>query len=162
MAIDSKQKLFKRRVLRRKDAKRLKVEASSLIMTERYRTVGQAIIEDGSMVYLFDNEVFLARREGILFPTLNNPNIEDLPSVTVDMGAVPYICNGADVMAPGIVDVKDGFEKDDLLIIRDVQHRKALAVGKTLVSSEDMREIEKGKVIINLHHVGDRLWSAII
>jgi PUA-domain protein len=158
---DSRQKLFKRRVLRRKDAKSLKDEASAFLGAEKYRTVSRAEIEDGSKVYLFDGEVFLARRDGVLFPTLKNPYLDDMPSVTVDMGAIPYVCNGADVMAPGIVDVDDGFGKDDLLVIRDIRHGKALAVGVALASSVDMKEMKKGKAIVNLHHVGDRLWSAI-
>lgn len=161
MATDSRQKLFKRRVLRRKDANSLKEEASAFLETEKYRTVGQAEIEGGSKVYLFDGEALLARKDGVLFPTLMNPNLEDLPSVTVDMGAVPYVCNGADVMAPGIVEVKDTFVSDDLLVIRDVQYGKALAVGMALVSSEDMKDMRKGKAINNLHHVGDKLWNAI-
>ena len=161
MAADSKQKLFKRSVLRRKDANSLKEEASAFLGTEKYRTVGQAEIEDGSKVYLFDGEALIARKDGVLFPTLMNPNLENFPSVTVDMGAVPYVCNGADVMAPGIVDVKDAFVGDDLLVIRDVKHGKALAVGVALISSEGMKEMRKGKAIHNLHHVGDKLWNAI-
>jgi PUA domain protein len=161
MATDSRQKLFKRRVLRRKDANSLKEEASAFLGAEKYRTVSRAEIEGGTKVYLFDVDVLLARKDGVLFPTLMNPNLENLPSVTVDMGAVPYVCNGADVMAPGIVEVNDTFLSDDLLVIRDVQHGKALAVGMALVSSKCLKEMRKGKAIINLHHVGDKLWNAI-
>ncbi len=130
-------------------------------MTGKYRTISQAELEDGSMIYLFDGEMLLTRRDGILLPTLKNPNLERFPSVIVDMGAIPYVCNGADVMAPGIVEIRGKFEKDALLIIRDVQHGKALGVGLALDSSEDMKEMKRGKAVVNLHHVGDKLWEAI-
>lgn len=161
MGADIKRKLFKRRMLRRKDAKKLKEEASAILKVEKYQNIGQAEIEDGKLVYLFDGEVFAARNGGNLYPTLKNPDIDDLPSVIVDMGAIPYVCNGADVMAPGIIEVKDDFKNGELIIIRDIQHRKAIAVGLAQYSSEEMRVMIKGKVIINLHYVGDGLWEAI-
>ena len=161
MSPDNKPLLFKRRVLRRKDANRLKKEASRLFVIGKYRTISQAELEDGSMIYLFDGEILLTRNDGILLPTLKNPNLERFPTVIVDMGAIPYICNGADLMAPGIVGVRGEFEKDALLIIRDVQYGKALSVGLALVSSESMKEMKRGKTVVNLHHVGDKLWDAI-
>ena len=161
MPSDKKPLLFKRRVLRRKDANRLKEEALRLFVTGKYRTISQAELEDGSMIYLFDGEMLLARRDGILLPTLKNPNLGRFSSVIVDMGAIPYVCNGADVMAPGIVEIRGEFEKDALLIIRDVQHGKALGVGMALESSEGMKGMKRGKAVVNLHHVGDKLWEAI-
>jgi len=161
MPSDKKPLLFKRRVLRRKDANILKEEALRLFVTGKYRTISQAELEDGSKIYLFDGEMLLARRDGILLPTLKNPNLERFPSVMVDMGAIPYVCNGADVMAPGIVEIRGEFEKDALLIIRDIQHGKALGVGIALDSSEGMKEMKRGKAVVNLHHVGDKLWEAI-
>jgi len=161
MPSDKKPLLFKRRVLRRKDANSLKEEALRFFVTGKYRTISQAELEDGSMIYLFDGEMLLTRRDGILLPTLKNPNLERFSSVIVDMGAIPYVCNGADVMAPGIVEIRGEFEKDTLLIIRDVQHGKALGVGMALDSSEGMKEMKKGKAVVNLHHVGDKLWEAI-
>jgi PUA domain protein len=75
------------------------------------------------------------------------------------MGAVPYVCNGADVMAPGIKDM-DQFDAGDLVVVRDVAHGKALAVGKALKSSSDIEKNRKGRAIENLHYVGDSLWKA--
>jgi PUA domain protein len=161
MPSNKKPKIFKRRVLRRKDANSLKEEASSLFVTGKHRTISRAELEDGSVVYLFDGEILLTKRDGVLLPTLKNLNLEKFPSVNVDMGAIPYVCNGADVMAPGIVEIRGEFEKDDLLIIRDVQHGKALGVGLALVSSGGMKEMKRGKAVVNLHHVGDKLWDAI-
>jgi PUA domain protein len=154
-------KLLKRKVLGRKDVRRLKEEAGSLLGSVDTNAVSQATLEDGSTVYIFFKEAILARKKDILFPTLINSAIDDLPSALVDMGAIPYVCNGADVMAPGIMDIEGGFEKDGLLVIRDVKHRKALGIGAALYSSEEMKGLKKGKAILNLHYVGDKIWASI-
>lgn len=147
--------------MRRKDARRFKEEAGVLLGTAAFKTVVQAEVEDGTLVYILDGEVRFARRDNTLFPTLVDPGIEELPSVVVDMGAVPFVCNGADVMAPGVVEVMGEFDAGELVIIRDVRHRKALAVCLTLLSSGEMRSVKKGKVLRNLHCVGDRLWNVL-
>lgn len=154
-------KLLKRKVLGRKDVRSLKEEAGSLLGSVDTNAVSQATLEDGSTVYIFFKEAILARKKGILFPTLINSAIDDLPSALVDMGAIPYVCNGADVMAPGIMGIEGGFEKDGLLVIRDVKHRKALGIGAALYSSEEMKGLKKGKAILNLHYVGDKIWASI-
>jgi PUA-domain protein len=147
--------------MRRKDMRKLKEESKALLGMGEHKRVEQAETEDGTVVYLLDGVISLARRDDILFPTLVNPIIRELPSVVVDMGAVPYVCNGADVMAPGIVEVKGKIEEGELVVIKDIRHGKALAVGMTLFSSEEIREMNKGKVIKNLHNVGDRIWKTV-
>jgi len=154
-------KLLKRKVLGRKDVRRLKGEAGSLLGSVDTNAVSQATLEDGSTIYIFFKEAILARKKDFLIPTLINPAIDDLPSALVDMGAIPYVCNGADVMAPGIMGIEGGFERDGLLVIRDVKHRKALGIGAALYSSEEMKGLKKGKAILNLHHVGDTIWASI-
>jgi PUA-domain protein len=79
--------------------------------------------------------------------------------VTVDMGAVPYVTNGADVMCPGIVEVDPEVREGDLVWIRDVTHRRPLAIGRALVPAEVMAAKAPGKAIKNLQYVGDRIWK---
>lgn len=81
-----------------------------------------------------------------------------LPKVTVDMGAVKFVVSGADIMRPGIVDVEE-FEKDAVVSIIDENNKKPLAVGKALLSSEEMQSQEKGKSVKNIHYVGDYIWN---
>ena len=144
--------------MRRKDVRRLKDEAGGLLRDET-NSIVQAETEDGLTVFIIDGDVKLARRDETLFPTLLNESVEELPSVLVDMGAIPYVCNGADVMSPGIVGIDGEFGEGDLIIVRDERHRKSLAVGVALVKSRDMREMPKGKAIKNIHYVGDKLWK---
>lgn len=79
--------------------------------------------------------------------------------VVIDMGAVGFITKGADVMAPGIIDVDEAIQKDDLVWICDEKHRKPLAIGVALMSGEEMKTKKQGKAIKTLHYVGDRLWT---
>ncbi|MFB0557591.1 MAG: PUA domain-containing protein [Candidatus Bathyarchaeia archaeon] len=161
MGEKSRPKLSKRRVLGRKDADRIREEAESFLETVDFKTMSRAELEDGTVVYLFDGSIRLALKDGFLFPVLTNPGIVNLPSVVVDMGAIPYVCNGADVMAPGIEEIRGEFEEGDFVVIRDVSYGKALSVGSSLESSEEMRRMRKGKAVKNLHYVGDRLWKAL-
>jgi len=80
--------------------------------------------------------------------------------VTVDMGAVPYVRNGADIMAPGIVDADAGIKEGDMVWIRDIKNLVPLAVGVSAVSGEELRKGGKGKVIRTIHNVGDKLWKS--
>ncbi len=78
--------------------------------------------------------------------------------VTVDMGAVPFVYNGADVMAPGIVDADPGIRPGDLVWVRDEKNRRPLAVGRAVMDGPTMAREERGKALESLHHVGDDLW----
>lgn len=79
--------------------------------------------------------------------------------VIVDMGAVKFVTNGADVMAPGIVDADEKILKGEIVWVCDVNNKKPLAVGEALVSSEEMKKSQKGKAIRTIHWVGDELWE---
>jgi PUA domain protein len=96
--------------------------------------------------------------ENGLYPYLGSKYVDSMPKVVVDMGAIRFVCNGADVMAPGITEMSD-FKEGDLVVIRDVTHGKALAIGVANKSSADIQVSKKGKVIRNIHYVGDKLWT---
>jgi len=152
--------LRRRRVMRRKDTREL-IEMSGILLEGAKNKVVEQAELDGIFVFLIEGIPVLARDGNILYPTLYNPHLNKLSSVVVDMGAIPYVCNGADVMVPGIVEVLGEFKEGDLIVVRDVRHMKALAVGRALTSSDGIGEMKKGKGIENLHYVGDRLWHAM-
>ena len=72
------------------------------------------------------------------------------------MGAVPFVCKGANVMAPGIRKVEGEFVKGDLVVIVDEKHGKALALGESMLDAAILRETKKGPVIKSLHYVSDK------
>ncbi|NNM02297.1 MAG: RNA-binding protein [Nitrosopumilus sp.] len=84
--------------------------------------------------------------------------LERFPSVMVDMGAVKFMCKGANVMRPGIKKFTE-FEKDQLVCIIEESQHKFLAVGKAMVSSSELEKMEKGEVIKNIHYISDKFWE---
>ena len=84
--------------------------------------------------------------------------LEKFPTVTVDMGAVKFMCKGANLMRPGIKKFTE-FEKDKIVCIVEESQHKFLAVGKSLVSSSELETMEKGEIIRNMHYISDRFWE---
>lgn len=84
--------------------------------------------------------------------------LEKFPYVMVDMGAVKFMCKGANVMRPGIKKFSE-FKKNSIVCVIEESHHKFLAVGKALVSSEEMTNMEKGEIVKNLHYVSDKFWD---
>ena len=145
--------------MKRKAAKRLLAELSITFGALQAGKVETARFEDKEL-YLFDESIEFVKDENGLYPFLGGSYLDRLPKVVVDMGAIRFVCNGADVMAPGIAEM-DSFESGALVVIRDVTHGKALAIGISNKSSVDIEMSKKGKVIKNLHYVGDKLWGAV-
>lgn len=95
----------------------------------------------------------------LFIPFLTSVKIlEKFPSVIVDKGAVKAICNGADIMKPGISSFTS-FSKGDIVSVVMESQNKFLVVGRSLIDSKDMSTIEKGKVIENLHYISDEFWE---
>ena len=102
----------------------------------------------------------LVHAGGEYLPLLSRRDLLDrFPSVTVDMGAVRFVCKGANVMRPGITS-HDSFEKGQVVCVREERHGKHLAVGTALMSGAEADAAEKGEVVRNIHYVSDRLWEA--
>ncbi|WNZ30441.1 MAG: RNA-binding protein [Candidatus Bathyarchaeota archaeon] len=153
--------------MRSKDAKKITQEFSEKIgisinqFFENKIHIESCQIE-ASTLFLFNGKPLLAKSDNILFFTLFFDEIFSLfPKVVVDMGAVPYVCKGADVMAPGIQEIHGEFNENGLVLVVDERHRKPLAVGLALFSSEEMKKIDRGKTIKTLHYVGDKLWNGL-
>jgi len=115
--------------------------------------------DDEYDIILVDNEPVLFMVGEKVFPTVRGAlKIKSKRNrVVVDVGAVRAIAKGADVMCPGIVDADTEIQKGDLIIIADEVHNKPLAIGRALISGEDMMG-DRGKAIKSIHYVGDSMW----
>ncbi len=109
------------------------------------------------VIYVNDRPVLAKIGEDVI-PIICGQRIE-YKGVVVDEGAVKHITNGADVMRPGIVEVRGDFEKGDVILVYSVKLPFPIAVGKALFSSQEIKEMEKGKVVKTLHHLGDNLFK---
>jgi PUA domain protein len=160
-------KKLRRHFLKEKEAKklffdfsqRLKVDAERLFGPKPHVEVNET---ETAEIFIIDGKPLLARFDGALFPTLAFEKIFPfLPKIVVDMGAVPYVCKGSDVMAPGVVSVEGDFKENDLLLIVDERHRKPLMIGVALFNSQTVKNMKHGKIVKNVHYVGDNLWEAL-
>ena len=112
-------------------------------------------------LYVVNDLISFYYYEDKLVPTLKLLQEEGnlLKRIVVDMGAVKFVVSGADIMRPGIVSFSDGIGVGDFVVIVDVNNQKPLAVGVSKKSSEVLNVIDKGKVVKNIHYVGDDLWK---
>jgi predicted RNA-binding protein (TIGR00451 family) len=92
---------------------------------------------------------------------MNDEVLKTLPSIVVDMGAIPHICNGADIMRPGIREIQGEFEKGTVLLVKDIKFGKPIGICISENSSKSLRETTKGKAARNVHYVGDAFWQAM-
>jgi len=116
--------------------------------------------DENRKIITVNKEPYLFYYEDKLVPTLKLLQTKDLlKKITVDMGAIKFVVNGADIMRPGITKIQEGIEKDEFIVIVDETHQKPLAVGIALLSAEEMEKATSGKVIKNIHYVGDDLWK---
>jgi len=118
-------------------------------------------IGDSRLIYVNGDPLILEVGD-LRIPTLLFKEVLDgLPGIIVDMGAVSHICNGADVMAPGVRGVVDSFREESIVRVLDERHRKILSVGMSLTSSSSISSVKRGKIVNNLHYVGDDIWQIL-
>ena len=115
-------------------------------------------VDSNSQIFVGD-DFKVIRLENEFIPFLTETKLlESFPNVMVDMGAVKFMCNGANVMRPGIKTHTE-FLKDEIVCVVEESQHKFLAVGKSLVNSSEMKEISKGEVLKNLHYISDKYWE---
>ena len=96
---------------------------------------------------------------GTFLPFLGNTEmLARFPSVTVDMGAVKFMCNGANVMRPGIRECAE-FVQGQIVAVVEESQRKFLAVGRAVVSSSKVKGMKRGEVVKNMHYISDKYWE---
>ncbi len=117
------------------------------------------IVEDDQSVILVDGLPSYFFYEGKYYPTvlllLQHPI--DSNYVTVDLGAVKHVLNGANIFAAGIVDADPNMREGDAVYVRDEKYKKALAVGIALMDANEMVSKKSGMAVKNLHYYGDKI-----
>jgi len=117
-----------------------------------------------SEFYLLDNTLaFIRTGEYGFIPSLYyiyKVNIyPNYPSIYVDAGAVPKILNGASVMVPGIKKMEGEFKPNAKILVRELEKARVIAIGVSLMSSEEIKTSQKGKAVKTLHYLGDEVWA---
>jgi len=118
-------------------------------------------------VHQIDNEIQLITGNTIKILKIRDEHLpflseistlEKFPYVQVDMGAVKFMCKGANLMRPGIKKFSE-FSKNDIVCIVEESQNKFLAVGKSEVDSAELTNMDKGEVLKNLHYISDKAWE---
>ena len=154
-------KVKKRNFLKKKKIKEIKAEIGEygeLLQGKKNVEILEA--EPNSFILVYGEPYIIIIDENP-FPTLKAAlaNKIDAKTVTVDMGAIRFVRNGADIMSPGIVAASENVEPGDIVLIIDETQGKPLAIGVSLISGEEMVENDSGKAVETKHYVGDDIWN---
>ncbi|HSU72520.1 MAG TPA: PUA domain-containing protein [Candidatus Binatia bacterium] len=145
--------------LSRRDVEELETSITFPFIIEKKDHV-ELIEDEHGRRWTLNNQQALVQTEAGIVPhiryLLTHPLLKH---VVVDMGAVKFVASGADVMRPGIKEFAAGTLKDEFVVIVDVNNKKPIAVGKMLFSGEEAEKMVTGKVVKNLHWVGDVFWT---
>ena len=118
-------------------------------------------LERVDSILKFNEAPFMIYVEEHMIPHLKflqkDPHV--YPCLSVDKGAIPFLIKGADLMRPGIRKIEP-CKKNDIVVVIDETYGKAIAVGISLYDAEEMQTMEKGKVMRNVHYVGDTYWNS--
>jgi len=142
-----------------KASEKLKVDLEQIF---RAKVNVELVETEFAEIFLINGKPILVKAEENVFPTLVFKEFFILaPKVVVDMGAVPHVCSGANIMAPGIVRFEGEFGKGDLVFVVDERHGKPIAVGEIIYDLETAKKVSQGIVVRNIHFVGDRIWNFV-
>lgn len=156
---------YRRYSLKSKQAKQILNEVSERLKVNVEAFFGskanvEVVVAGVGRIYLVNGKPLFFKIGEKTLPTLLFPDFfPHAPKIVVDMGAVPYVCNGADVMAPGIVRVEGEFRKDDFVLVVDEKHGKPIALGESLIDAETARNTRQGVVVHTVHFVSDKIWN---
>jgi PUA-domain protein len=140
----------------------LNKDFENIVFLDRKSTLEVGDVE-GIRFVLVNGQAVLMYFEGRLCLTLKGIEFFKIKErfVVVDMGAVKFVSNGADVMSPGIINADKNIKENDFVWVCDERNKKALAVGFAKISGEEMISSESGKAVRIIHHVGDVIWSFV-
>lgn len=96
-------------------------------------------VKDSFVFYKEENNIDSIR--SILHPV--EYMLKHLPNIVVRDSAVDALCHGASLALPGVVELDTEIKKNDLVLISTLKG-EAVAVGKALMSTEEMIQKDKG------------------
>lgn len=118
---------------------------------------------DKSELTIRDNEAIFFKWKKQVYPTLKTLHMypHSMKKLTVDKGAIKFVLQGANIMVPGLTSagghLPDCEVRENVAIMAEGKEH-ALAIGVTLMSSEEMKSENKGIGVQILHYLGDDLW----
>lgn len=149
-----------------KDRKKIILDASNLIenpeeLLPRKAPLMRYTFSKKESIILLSGEVIFLEINDILIPSVKLARKLKLivPKIVVDLGAIKFVTNGADIMRPGITQVSDDVLEGNLVVIVEERNQSPLAFGKALYDAVDIRNMTGGKCIKNLHWLKDKWFQ---
>ncbi|KAB5529198.1 hypothetical protein DKX38_019279 [Salix brachista] len=120
-----------------------------------------------NMVVVNNVPLFFNIRDGPYMPTLRL--LHQYPSIMkklqVDRGAIKFVLAGANIMCPGLTSpggaLDDEVDAETPVAIMAEGKQHALAIGFTKMSAKEIKTINKGIGVDNMHYLNDGLWKGI-
>ncbi|CAG8454915.1 2894_t:CDS:2 [Ambispora gerdemannii] len=88
------------------------------------------------------------------------------PRVQVDRGAIKFILSGANIMCPGLTSKGARMEQelpvDTIVGVFAEGKEHAIAIGLMKLSTEQIKKVNKGIGVDNIHYLNDPLWKTIV
>jgi len=151
--------------LRRRDLSKFKKlvesEFPGLYELVKECKLGYKVVNEDIALIVFSDLPVLAQVKHEVIPTLvavKLSGMDSLPYAVVDEGAVKHLLNGADVMAPGIIEVTS-FNVGDIVSVWNPSKTTPLVIGKALMSPNEILTKKRGRAIRNIHYAGDKVWK---
>ncbi|PSC69287.1 malignant T-cell-amplified sequence 1-like protein [Micractinium conductrix] len=136
-----------------------------VILPKKQDLVLVKLPEHVQLLVLDKTPLFFSMRDGPWFPTLRllHQYPDMMVKLRVDTGAIKFVLSGANIMVPGLTSpgatIHSEVEEGAAVAIYGENKQHAMAVGITKMSTAEMREVNKGIGIDNLHYLTDGLWK---
>uniref|UniRef100_A0A1I7ZWI6 PUA domain-containing protein n=1 Tax=Steinernema glaseri TaxID=37863 RepID=A0A1I7ZWI6_9BILA len=86
-----------------------------------------------------------------------------LPHQQVDKGAIKFVLNGSQIMCPGLTSpgakLNEELPQDSVVAVMAEGKQHALGIGVMKMSGGEIRSVNKGAGIDNVHYLNDGLWK---
>ncbi|CAG8535036.1 9531_t:CDS:10 [Ambispora leptoticha] len=116
-----------------------------------------------------NNEIlFFQHFDGPYYPTLRllHKYPDAFPRVQVDRGAIKFILSGANIMCPGLTSkgakIEQELPADTIVGVFAEGKEHAIAIGLMKLSTEEIKKVNKGIGVDNIHYLNDPLWKTIV
>lgn len=139
-------------------------DAIETILPKKLMTIAKA--QDNVQLLIVNNEVlFYNQMGGPFLPTLRL--VHKFPSIMkrmqIDKGAIRFVLAGANIMCPGFTSPGGSLpmeiDEECPVAIYAEGKQHALAIGITKMSTSDIKSINKGIAVENVHYLMDGLWQ---
>jgi len=121
--------------------------------------------ENVQLISVNDEILFYNQKDGPFYPSLRlvHKYPDMISKMQVDKGAIRFVLAGANIMCPGFTSaggnlpVSVAVEQPVAIYAEGKEH--AMAIGLTKMSTDDIKGINKGIAVENIHYLMDGLWQ---